>query len=68
MNGTSRTAELENILSEVLDEWDQEELTSVGRSSYVDREDVQSDLEDLFERARAILERSDDWEDGALDF
>lgn len=60
--GVSREAELENILGMILDEWDREELTTADNSSDVYREDLQADMEDMFEEARTILAResSDD--------
>lgn len=50
--GLSRVAELENILSELLDLWNQNELAEVDTDGLVCLTECG---EDLFERAGAIL-------------
>lgn len=51
-NGLSRTAELENLLSEILDLWNQNELVEVDEDGLVTLSEIG---EDLFDRAGAIL-------------
>lgn len=56
-DGMSRVQELENILGEILDLWDEDILTA-NPSTSIDEEEVES-VFDVFDRAGAILAKED---------